>query len=968
MATFQPLTIASEPPSTEDPMELYPDAGSHQTADDGVDIDLDLTSDPPRNTDDYEMIEDPGVDGKQGAQPNTGSGSDEQMIDEAGQDDGILNETITDVLSEYDDDLEDIEIAEPTDDPDVTVDDARHIPQPAESNLTVSSQVFAPQNTDSQSRAGHHTYRHQEHDDSNSSGDIQPAVGQDLTEQVDMFRQSSVTAPVRTSSKHESSHETAALSQGEFESHAEEAQSSVVENGIQSQKPQGTIVERRTPSPVGYTHQTQSWVPHASSSKKATRSFDHVDAQGENTIEISSEEQGYDSTSFADHAGLGGDSASPSQFKGKSPAATASKNQAPALSSRGDIPHEPQVDSMEQVESVTHDTFEDDAIQESTYMHPVVVLYQENEMYLFPPTQAGQDHNQTFFLSDENLAGGPIGNLFNECRNVLGDSISDQEELEISFEDLGLWIRESTTDTSSTSLVDMIDVFLHLHYNDGNDSPPPMRISLLTNVRFSQRLDYLLNCVAEGKGMSQLESEDLATDGLSPEHPEEPSGTQASTQPTEVARTGSAAEGNHNDRTQSSLRDTVTESLIKGSTHNEDHLSGSEEHLATKHATTTMDSNSENATSLTDDAQLVNGVAALTESYLSTAHTATQLVDTMGPWSTSGPEDSTEGQYDEAVTEELSDEEHPYPDEIEYADEQDSAGSSTVQGDDPVDKKRDLLDEANTFDIERGPNQQQLASRAGGDIEAEDLITYEIEEEDLEYGDDSGSAARWQDTEKVPFVDTEAGTSRSDAPSQLEDASSHRLVQGDDSDDKSLGYRGSNNSTYDHNDSELHHLETKETGLEDSLREEANEEALEPITSTSMLENRRGLYSTAQAKSKEEAEMLKHEPSRIVYQNKEQSHVRDHNLGVDKIDAANSELSAQDSLLPADDEDEITYEDDIEDEAAAAKEPLGVSAGPAPEQAASSSPGPLKRARDDADITDLGDDEEHIDPKRIRSG
>ncbi|KAL9602388.1 MAG: hypothetical protein Q9179_002545 [Wetmoreana sp. 5 TL-2023] len=906
-------------------MELYPDAESHQMADDGVDVDLDLTSDPPRNTDDHEMIEDPDVDAKQGIQLNTGLGSDEQMIDEADQDGGILNGTITNVLSEYDDDLEDFEIAEPTDDPDVAVNDAGHPPQPAENNLTAKSQIFIRQNTDNQSQADHYTYRHQAHDDPNSSGDIQPAVGQDLTDQVDTFRQSSVTAS------------------GEFESPVSEAQSSLAESsGIESQKSQGTVAEQPTPSPFGHTHQTQSGVPHTSWSTKATRSLNHVDAQGETTIEISSEEKGNYSTSFADHAGLG-DSASPFQLHGKSLAAIASKNQTPTLSSRGEIPHESQVDSAEQVDSVTHGTFEDDAIQETSYLHPVVVLYQENEMHLFPPTQAEQDQNQTYFLSDETLAGGPIGNLFNECRNVLGDSIGDQEELEISFEDLGLSIRESAPDTSNTSLVDIVEVFLHLHYNDGNETPPPMRISLLTNVRFSQKLDHLLNSVAEGKGISQLESEYSAIDDLSPEHPEESGGTQASTQPAEVARTGDAADGNHNDRQiQSSLQDTVTESLIKGSTHNEDQLVGSEEHLATRHATTTIDSSSENSTNLTDDAQLVNGVAALTESYPSTVHTATQLDDTTALWSRPGPEDPTEEHYDEAVAEELSDEEHPFPDENEYTDEQNSAGSSTVQGDDPVDKKRDLLDETNTFDVERGLNQQQLASRPTGDLDAEDLITYDVEE-DLEYGDDSGSAARWQDTEEVPFVDTEAGTSRSDAPSQLDNASSHRLVQRDDSDNKSLGYRGLNNNAFDQNDSELYHLETKEIGLEARLGEEANKEALEPTTST----------------SKKEAEMLNHDPSRTVYQYKELSHARDHNLGIDKLDAANSELSTQVNVLPADDEDEITYEDDNEEEAAA-KEPLGVSAGPALEQAASSSPGALKRARDDADIADPGDDQGEI--------
>lgn len=76
------------------------------------------------------------------------------------------------------------------------------------------------------------------------------------------------------------------------------------------------------------------------------------------------------------------------------------------------------------------------------YVHPVVVVYQDNEMSLFPPIDQDQEHSQTYLLHDETHAAGSINYLLGACRTVLGDSISEQDELEVQIEDLGLHLSE----------------------------------------------------------------------------------------------------------------------------------------------------------------------------------------------------------------------------------------------------------------------------------------------------------------------------------------------------------------------------------------------------------------------------------------------------------------------------------------------------------------------------------------------
>ncbi|KAL1613710.1 hypothetical protein SLS54_010351 [Diplodia seriata] len=136
-------------------------------------------------------------------------------------------------------------------------------------------------------------------------------------------------------------------------------------------------------------------------------------------------------------------------------------------------------------------------------LHPVVVVYQGDEISLFPPH--GSDTSDSFyFLHDESLANESIRSLLQACRQVLGETMRDDDELEIDIAELGLCVSEDSDNAASTSFSQVLDVYLQLHQLDGHQSPGPLYMTLNTKTRFSARLNALLAAIADGRGMSQL--------------------------------------------------------------------------------------------------------------------------------------------------------------------------------------------------------------------------------------------------------------------------------------------------------------------------------------------------------------------------------------------------------------------------------------------------------------------------------
>ncbi|KAK0658127.1 hypothetical protein DIS24_g4890 [Lasiodiplodia hormozganensis] len=136
-------------------------------------------------------------------------------------------------------------------------------------------------------------------------------------------------------------------------------------------------------------------------------------------------------------------------------------------------------------------------------LHPVVVVYQGDEISLFPPH--GSDTSDSFyFLHDESLVNESIRSLLQACRQVLGETMRDEDELEIDIAELGLCVSEDSDNAANTSFAQVLDVYLQLHQLDGHQSPGPLYMTLNTKTRFSARLDALLAAIADGRGMSQL--------------------------------------------------------------------------------------------------------------------------------------------------------------------------------------------------------------------------------------------------------------------------------------------------------------------------------------------------------------------------------------------------------------------------------------------------------------------------------
>ena len=84
----------------------------------------------------------------------------------------------------------------------------------------------------------------------------------------------------------------------------------------------------------------------------------------------------------------------------------------------------------------------DESQQLCLSLHPVIVIYQGNEMSLFPSTEDDNEQSQTYLLEHQSVASESIGNLLQQCRLVLADSIGEPDELEIRFTDLGLNVDE----------------------------------------------------------------------------------------------------------------------------------------------------------------------------------------------------------------------------------------------------------------------------------------------------------------------------------------------------------------------------------------------------------------------------------------------------------------------------------------------------------------------------------------------
>ena len=88
-------------------------------------------------------------------------------------------------------------------------------------------------------------------------------------------------------------------------------------------------------------------------------------------------------------------------------------------------------------------TFEESIVepaQQISLLHTVKVHYLETEMCLFPPTE--DDESEMFFLQDVSLAHESLDKMLCACRDVLANTIGQDDELVLDIASLGLHISE----------------------------------------------------------------------------------------------------------------------------------------------------------------------------------------------------------------------------------------------------------------------------------------------------------------------------------------------------------------------------------------------------------------------------------------------------------------------------------------------------------------------------------------------
>ncbi|KAF3397737.1 hypothetical protein F1880_006146 [Penicillium rolfsii] len=177
--------------------------------------------------------------------------------------------------------------------------------------------------------------------------------------------------------------------------------------------------------------------------------------------------------------------------------------------------------------NVSHETEGHDTHEGDESLHPVKVLYQEAEISLFPPMEG--DSAETFFLHDEDIAYDNFGKLFSSLREVLLDNVAENEVLVVDIDSLGIQITEDSSHTSDMTLHQILNIYLRLCHNDGNDEPEALYLTLSSRPNVQSELANLEAAANEGKGLSQVhpwsefEDGDDSEDPQAVEHPVEDS-------------------------------------------------------------------------------------------------------------------------------------------------------------------------------------------------------------------------------------------------------------------------------------------------------------------------------------------------------------------------------------------------------------------------------------------------------------
>ena len=381
-----------EASATEDPMELTSEMDRRFGADDDIDVDLDLTVDNYQYEEDEYMGEDVNVftDMASMNEQDMQAGNDDEMAD-----DNYVEGSIAGQSSVHDEDLEDAGDSEL---------------YPADEDTIVESHPGQPS------------------DIPRGGSERQDQISTDPGQDADYLKQSSQQeisgiAPeslYATQKEYGSPHDASTIaaqesSQGLAPQYEETSRNENEDHQYNAQEPH-RVYEDQT-----RRHEDDS---HWDMSKESRQgSEDDTSKQ-----EVSNYE--YSTDVFNDNL-LHGSETTIEQSEQQEAVGASPREETPPVQKAEDDRTKEYRNGLEEVTS-----------RGSAHVHPVVVLYQDNEISLFPPLDSEDEHTNTYFLQNEQVAGDSIKVLFGALRSILGESISEQEELVLDINDLDLHISE----------------------------------------------------------------------------------------------------------------------------------------------------------------------------------------------------------------------------------------------------------------------------------------------------------------------------------------------------------------------------------------------------------------------------------------------------------------------------------------------------------------------------------------------
>lgn len=166
-----------------------------------------------------------------------------------------------------------------------------------------------------------------------------------------------------------------------------------------------------------------------------------------------------------------------------------------------------QTTSVAQQEEVQEST--DTHTDPTREVHPVTLVYLEEEMSLFPPLMG--DDSSVYFLSDPSLASQSLDKLLAACREILTGTLDHHDELVLDIPGLGLHICEDSKYSAQITLDNVLEVYLNLCHNDVDDACQPLYCHLSSRVSLASQYAYLSSAGAEGKTYTEIVADHVDT-------------------------------------------------------------------------------------------------------------------------------------------------------------------------------------------------------------------------------------------------------------------------------------------------------------------------------------------------------------------------------------------------------------------------------------------------------------------------